>query len=555
VIVAGDHAKEHWRWLVCLPWTAGMLAWLPLTFPRRFTAMVAVAAVLSSAAGLALQDPRTLRASLTLAVISGGFADWTQRLIDFDRDGNSPIYGGDCDDFDAAVGRHMVEIVGNGIDDNCIGGDLTRPPHLGVPVLPRTVRLRRRQSVIVISVDTLRKDHVGRVIQGRPLTPNIDKILRESVVFTNAYSHSSYTTAALTSLWTSSPLLSMVQGNRWLGFEASLVELLAIARYRTVAIAALPPLPWHLVLGFMTVETNLADYPHRPPHRRSYSKDTTDRALVHAARLQRARPFLLWVHYVDPHAPYQAHAEGAFLGNNLRGRYAQEVLYTDKQIGRLVRGLEALGLWDESLVIFFADHGELLGQGGFDHAWSLHQDVVGVPLALRSPRYTPRSVATPVSLLDLAPTVMEILGGETPPLWIGRSLAPALRGQTLRTVPLFFQADFRGRWGPSFAVIDWPWKYREDAPAGLPVLEYLGEGEPPGDPDSQVPRLRRLLGKHVDRSLNNHWLRRKAQTLRLPRPGCAWALRVGLNPEANRSLAVGFEAGPLSGCGPRRQGP
>ncbi len=432
--------------------------------------------------------------------------------------------------------------MGNGRDDNCIGGDLTAAPKgLDKPLFSSGFGLPRTPPIIVISVDSLRNDHVGRRVAGASLTPNMDRLLARSVTFTRAYAHAPYTSASMSAMWTSSPMLSMVRGKRWLGFEASLVELLSLAGYRTVAVTDMPA-TWCVFLGFSEVDMT------SPPQD---AKKLTDRALDHASRADRHTPLMLWVHYFDPHAPYRAHEKYEKLGGDVRGRYAQEVAYTDHHLGRLIGGLSREGLLEQSLVIFLSDHGESLGEGGrVMHGWSLAEEAVRVPLAFQGPNLQAREVTSPVSLLDLAPTVIDLLGGAAPPLWRGRSLIGALQGAPLAPRPVHLQADYHGEQGPSLAVIQWPWKYSEAAPFGLPRVELLAGGE--GAPNSSaapVEQLRRLLGRHTDLSLNDRLIARRKRTLRAIRPGCAWKEKVGADPSANRSMAAGFKGGRITPCG------
>ncbi|MGH7150489.1 MAG: sulfatase family protein, partial [Planctomycetota bacterium] len=163
----------------------------------------------------------------------------------------------------------------------------------------------------------------------------------------------------------------------------------------------------------------------------------------------RDRRFFLWVHYLDPHLPYDAPGSArsvplSFLEDMRVGRvapagalpqareaYAEEVLYADREIGRLLAHLRARDLEKETLVVLTSDHGEEFGEhGGFEHGHSLHDEVLRVPLLLAFPgsRHAGRRVGATVSLLDLAPTILAVAGLPPDPGAEGSSLLPLLEG-------------------------------------------------------------------------------------------------------------------------------
>ncbi|HZE88119.1 MAG TPA: sulfatase-like hydrolase/transferase, partial [Verrucomicrobiae bacterium] len=193
--------------------------------------------------------------------------------------------------------------------------------------------------------------------------------------------------------------------------------------------------------------------------------ETTDRAVRVLAALG-DRPWFLWVHYLDPHWPYwppepwrsRADTEPGTpftlyddVGSNripiadLMYRnalpaatvsravslYAGEVSYTDYQVGRLLDALAAAGKRERTLVVITADHGEALGEHGyfFSHGAQVYEPSIRIPLVVIPPSGgAGRTVPTPVSLVDLFPTVLEMAGVPVPASVDGRSLAPYLRG-------------------------------------------------------------------------------------------------------------------------------
>ncbi len=142
----------------------------------------------------------------------------------------------------------------------------------------------------------------------------------------------------------------------------------------------------------------------------------TDAALAFLRARDPARPFFLWVHYMDPHAPYVDQEGG---GGDARARYRSELRFVDRHLARLLEAVPE----DETLVVVHADHGEEFREhGGQYHATTLYEEVARVPLFLRLPGRPPARVDTPVSLLDLAPTIVDLLGIPGG-VFVGRSLA------------------------------------------------------------------------------------------------------------------------------------
>lgn len=187
---------------------------------------------------------------------------------------------------------------------------------------------------------------------------------------------------------------------------------------------------------------------------------TTDAALRWLER-RGPEPFFLWVHYFDPHYPYSPPepfasqfdrpCEGCADGSlrtidlalqgrqfspqevqRLFGLYDGEVAFTDREIGRLLRALDEQGLAERTLVVLTGDHGESFGEHGlWVHGLSLYQHELRVPLLMRYPPALPagRIVRGPVSLVDVMPTILELLGLPVPATVEGRSLLPLIRGE------------------------------------------------------------------------------------------------------------------------------
>ena len=157
-------------------------------------------------------------------------------------------------------------------------------------------------------------------------------------------------------------------------------------------------------------------------------------------------PLFLWVHFYDPHYPYEPPAE--FRRPGARGAYHGEVAYVDAQVGKLVAGLRAAQLLDGTAVAVIADHGESLGEHGEStHGVFLYDPTIHVPLLLKRPagRDAGRRVAARVSAVDLAPTLLEIAGVTAPPAIQGQSLLALASAPRAADRPAYAETDYPRR--------------------------------------------------------------------------------------------------------------
>ncbi|NNE18851.1 MAG: sulfatase [Myxococcales bacterium] len=270
-----------------------------------------------------------------------------------------------------------------------------------------------RRNVILITVDALRKDIVGQELNERPVTPQLSRLMAKGVSFVNATSTYPATLFAVGSAFTG---LSPAE----LYLSPSLPETIFTRARAHIdqQIAVLPDVSWFrlpIVQQFLApgVETKFA----------GTDEDATD-ALV--ASLRQARrddaSVMAWVHYYAPHDPYESHAAFLF-GDGKKNAYLSEVAYFDRELGRLMDYLEADRWLDDSLVIFFSDHGEALGESSYwGHHVYLNAWMIDVPLVLWHAAFAPAEPRVGVSLADVAPSVLHFLGLPLPSDIAARSL-------------------------------------------------------------------------------------------------------------------------------------
>ena len=363
--------------------------------------------------------------------------------------------------------------------------------------LPRTAAEERTnptgpRNLLLITVDTLRADHLGVFGYERPTSPQLDSLRDSSAVFERAYSVSSWTLPSIVSMLTGVyPSAHGCELNNSALPEAydTLTERLAADGFSTKAVTSHVYLSrrYQLDQGFTHFDEELVLESNERSHEQVSSPRVTEKGIAWLEDRARARAdgddsrWFLWLHYFDPHALYRDHPETVQpFGPQPIDRYDSEIYFTDHHIGRVLERLSELALSDETLVIVTADHGEEFGDhGGSGHRATLYEEVLRVPLLLRGTDIEPRRISTPVSLVDLAPTALELLG-VTPLRQVeGVSLAPLLRSPSDPGPDRPLLAELRtkrrrskgrsgeqDRQGPRLlkAIVHGRWKLIRDAP-------------------------------------------------------------------------------------------
>jgi len=329
-------------------------------------------------------------------------------------------------------------------------------------------------NLVLITLDTTRRDHLSAYGYERLTSPNLARFAEQGVRFDLAYSASATTSPSHATLFTSLHPLShgVVKNGLVLGpAQVTLAERLHERGYSTGAVVSSAVLAARLgwSQGFDSWQDSFD--PSRASVRRSggtsdegfdaRADETTERAIEWLDH-QRApgRPFFLFVHYFDPHSPYDPPAEFAErlppIGTDRLSQqialYDAEIAYTDEQLARLLAALDRLGLEDDTLVAITADHGEgLMQHGHAEHGVHIYEEQVRVPLLLRWPGRLPagRVIEAPVPSIDVAPTLLELLGAAPGPDagLQGQSLVPLLdgRGEVNGERPIFL---FRRHYEP-----------------------------------------------------------------------------------------------------------
>lgn len=346
----------------------------------------------------------------------------------------------------------------------------------------------RPQNVILVVVDTLRADHLGLYGYERNTSPQLDEWATRGLVFEQALAPSPWTLPTFGSILTGLLPAQHSAGARFRSAEQwrraplsndveTLPEILRQSGFATGAIVNNPFLREHFGAsrGFDVYD---------------YQKGRRADVVIDLAKqwvsTHREVPFFLMVHLIDPHLPYEApeSVTGRFgssadssVSTRVRKpiiealpeltsidresigiRYDEEIAFVDQEVGRLLQFLVEDGVWSDTLVILTSDHGEeLFDHGGFEHGHSMFQELLRVPLVLWGPGVQGGREPMPVSLVDLAPTILAATGVATENELAGVSLWDATqKGRSSPRRELLAENTLWGR--ERQAIVAWPYK-------------------------------------------------------------------------------------------------
>jgi arylsulfatase A-like enzyme len=362
---------------------------------------------------------------------------------------------------------------------------------------PRLVAAGNRLNVLLVTIDTLRADHLGAYGYRRATSPNIDALARRGVTFDEAYTYWPKTRGSFVALHTGRLAAQSGYGKTHpllIDFNPTLASVLQEAGYDTVAVVDNPNVAASLGYskGFARYRETWEDKALASEIDRT--RAITGDAVAYLGAATSERPFLLWLHYVNPHAPYEPPApfdeaftdaaatrgpvlapvagfhggvprQWARSGRRLGWYVAQydgEIATVDAEVGRVLQALDASPVRDRTLVLLSSDHGESLGEHDyfFDHGENLFDPSVRVPLLLAGPgigagRRSPVLATT----LDFVPTLLDALKVSYPPDLAGVSLLGAARGEPVAgrvRLPGQNDRNLLGAWGTRFKIVATP---------------------------------------------------------------------------------------------------
>jgi arylsulfatase A-like enzyme/Tfp pilus assembly protein PilF len=379
----------------------------------------------------------------------------------------------------------------------------------------------RHRNIVLITLDTTRADHLGCYGATTVQTPNLDRIASGGTVFERAFAVAPITAPSHVSILSGTfPPFNQVRDNDVFTVPRDLPWLPAILKergYRTTGFVAAFPL--RSGAGFSRGFDSFSDTLEAPagslvatnlqsvgvPSRRGERISEEFRLWLEARSDD--SPFFVWLHYYDPHWPYQAGAGYAEL--YVDHPYDGEIAYMDDCIGSVLRALDRHGLAQNTGLVVVADHGEGLGDHGEPtHALLLYNATLRVPLIVRLPwlgQQQPR-VASSVSNADVTPTILDALGYAPSTLGLplqGRSLLPLLEPPTGESTVqpqedriLYFETFYpyhHYRWSPLAGFIDGERKFIHGPYDELFDLgSDMAESHPIGSPEELAEEAARL---------------------------------------------------------------
>ena len=350
----------------------------------------------------------------------------------------------------------------------------SRTPHpTAAPFVPPLRAGGRVKNVVLVTIDTLRADHLSLYGYPRQTTPHIDAFARAAMTYENAYATATFTSPSLVSMLTG--LYPASHGVRFLRQSLppdtwTLPGHLRGLGWHTGAVVS----NWVLKAGASGLAGEFDEYDDEMTERELKRPDvfertgerTTDAALRWLGSRTGTAPFFLWVHYIDPHGPYtppapfdekfagppgqrvkrakipwyQRVGKSPQLGHYI-DQYDGEIAYVDEQIGRLFRGLHGQNLLGDTMVVLTSDHGETLTDrhGGpvryFHHGHHVWEELARIPLLVYEPSGPVGRSRDLVSLVDIAPTILESAGVPHPTRRFDGVALAAHHGE-----PVFFEA-------------------------------------------------------------------------------------------------------------------
>jgi arylsulfatase A-like enzyme len=383
-------------------------------------------------------------------------------------------------------------------------------------------------NVLLITVDTLRADHLHAYGYRRATSPSIDTLARDGILFSQAVAQWPKTTPSLASMMTSTyPHRNGVIRTARQPLpqrHLTLAEILKDAGYSTVGIVTNGNLS--KAYGFnQGFDQYIQAWQESASVDAEDAERVTEYAISWLRRHSHAKPFFMWLHYSDPHARYEPPPayDGLYVGdiyhdgsrraplnpgfnddiggiprrsrladrddiNYYIAQYDAEIRYTDEHIGKVLRTLETMRLSENTMIIFTADHGESLGEHNyyFEHGRLPYDHCVRVPLIIKTPTVDSKNriIRQPVELINVLPTVLDNLNISVPREAQGKSLVPLMLGDT-RSVPeyAFTEAGYARNYQRVIRTQKWKLIYAPDEKdqrimQGMPFELYDIENDP-----------------------------------------------------------------------------
>jgi len=364
-------------------------------------------------------------------------------------------------------------------------------------------------NVLVITLDTTRADHIGAYGYRAALTPNLDRLAREGIMFRNCFASVPLTLPSHSALFTGRyPIANNVRnnGNYFLpAGETTLAEVLRGRGYDTRAVIAAFVLlsKFGVNQGFSVYDDSLDTHEMIRNYKSEIPAEMVHEKFSTWLGQNTGQPFLYWLHFYDPHSPYRPPQEYAKrFPPGPKGLYDGEIAYTDHWVGRVIESLRVAGVLERTLVVIAGDHGEGFGEHQEQgHGIFCYDETLKVPLIFYAPGLLAgrRRVSERVGLVDVMPTVLDLLGAETPPATQGRSFAALLKGRSEKEERTYYFESLYGReemnWAPLTGLLHQDYKY-----ISLPEPELYDLGSDLGEKRNLFLR-KNIIARDMDKRL------------------------------------------------------
>ncbi|MCX7974139.1 MAG: sulfatase-like hydrolase/transferase [Candidatus Aminicenantes bacterium] len=371
-------------------------------------------------------------------------------------------------------------------------------------------------NVLLITLDTTRADRLGCYGYKQAETPNIDNIARKGVIFTQAYAQVPLTFPSHCCLFTGTyPLYHGARNNGTYYLSSDIITLAEILKAKGLITAAF--------VSSFTVDSRFGLNQGFDYYDDQFRKGETFKGLNAERRAEEVfisfktwfeqnyfRPFFIWVHFFDPHLPYDPPSpyKEKFIANPYDG----EIAYMDFYVGKIIEALETKNLLDKTLVILVGDHGEAFGEKGEDgHGIFLYEETLKVPLIFLAKNRLPSGqvIKTRARLIDLMPTILDFLQLPSPQQIHGVSLLPLFKKHKLKDFPNYIETYFPREnfgWSELIGLMKGPWKYIK-----APREELYNLKTDPGEKINLAKDNQRMILKL--REELNHYLKNYSSSL------------------------------------------
>jgi len=459
VVLAGAVVLVSWQVFSLMPWgtllppagavvLAALWGWacargLPLWPRGRVGSAVAGVAAVALLAVLGYASTIDSRAANALArtTVGGGLGYAAlSPLLDFDGDGHLGLLGGgDCAPHDRRRHPGAVERPDNGVDEDCSGADLAgfgpAAPHRVDYPLPATAE--RRPPIFLLTVDAFAAYRMKAFGGKRDLTPNLDRLMKESAVFEHCFSQGPSTRLSFPSIFLSrhdTVLERELLGKRPYPIaekELTLAELMKQAGYATRAVVPIKYFLAHQWPGLTQGFDSVLYRSGSSPTKSGMVSDTALKDLRKYVKTHRGQALFAWLHYFDTHSPHEQPESFPVLGPDKIDIYDAELQLVDREMGRVLKWIdEEYG--KRAVIVVTGDHGAAFDtprHKRHNYGHDLYSATLHVPMIIRAPWVKPGRYSRLVSTMDVLPTLVNLVGLSPEVRFDGHSLIPDIRGK------------------------------------------------------------------------------------------------------------------------------